>query len=185
MRYALTFVLLTCLVLPSTANAQLFVSGGLAFPISPDEVNDAYGSGFGATAGFGLDLPLIPITPRVFLGFDSFPIDEDQFAGSIDGGSLRAITLGADALISLPSGPLSPYVAPAAGFTFLSAGDVEVGGVEVELTENETALTLGLGGGLTFGLLVGPEIFLDVRLLYAMTSGDNFLWAPIRVGLML
>lgn len=184
MRHVLTIILLTVLVsLPSTAHAQLFVSGGLGFPLAPDGVRDAYGSGFGATAGYGLDLPLIPITPRVFVGFDSFPIDDDEF--EIDGGDLRAITVGADALISLPTGPLSPYIAPAAGFTFLSSEDVEVGGVEVGVSNNETALTLGFGGGLKLGLLVGPELFLDVRLLYAMTSGDNLLWAPVRVGVML
>lgn len=184
MRNALNLAILTCLAFPMTAHAQFFVSGGLAFPVSPEEVNDVYSSGFGATAGYGLDLPLIPITPRLFANFDSFSIDEDEFPVDIDGGNLRAITIGLDALISLPTGPLSPYVAPAAGFTFLSVDDVEVEGFEFDLSDEETALTLGIGAGLQFGLLVGPTIFVDVRLLYALTSGDNFLWAPIRLGLM-
>lgn len=185
MRNVLALALLACLAFPLTSHAQLFVSGGIAFPISPDDVNDVYGSGFGATAGFAADLPLIPITPRAWVNFDSFPIDEDELGFDVDGGSLRAITIGADAQFTVPMGPLSPYFAPAAGLTFISVDDLEAGGISLDISDSESALTLGAGAGLSFDLIVGPSLFLEAKLLYAFTSGDNFMWAPIRLGIVL
>lgn len=185
MRNVLVLAILACLALPLTSHAQLFVAGGVSFPVSPEDVNDFYSSGFGATAGFGLDLPLIPITPRVWANYDNFAIDEDELNFDVDGGNIRAITVGADAQFVMPMGPLSPYVAPAAGLTFLSVDDVEAAGLSLDLGDSESAFTLGVGAGLVFNLIVGPQLFLDARVLYAFTSGDNFMWAPIRLGITL
>lgn len=179
MRRVLVLALLSCLISPLSSQAQLFVAGGVSFPVSPDNISDVYGSGFGATVGLALDVPLIPITPRVWANYDSFPIDKDEVPSDVDGGNLRAITVGVDAQLTMPMGPLSPYIAPAAGLTFISVDDV------VEFADSETASTLGIGAGLSFDLLVGPELFLDARLLYAFTAGDNFLWTPIRLGIVL
>ncbi len=185
MRNILVLAILACLASPLTSHAQLFVAGGVSFPMSPDEISDVYGTGWGATAGFALDVPLIPITPRAYVNFDSFGIDEDELGFDVDGGNLRAITLGADALFTMPLGPLSPYFAPTAGLTFLSVSDVEAGGISLAIDDSESALTLGAGAGLVLNLIVGPQVFVDVRLLYAFTSGDNFMWAPIRLGVTL
>lgn len=184
MRNVIILALLGCLASPLSSNAQLFVAGGVSFPVSPENFNDFYSSGFGATAGFALDVPLIPITPRVWVNYDSFPIDEDELIADVEGGNLRAITIGVDAQFVMPMGPLSPYIAPAAGLTFLSFDEIEASGVSVRIGDSETASTLGLGAGLVFDLLVGPELFFDARLLYAFTEGDNFLWTPIRLGIV-
>lgn len=185
MRNVLTLALLACLASPLTSNAQIFVAGGLSFPVSPDEVSDAYSSGWGVTGGVALDLPLIPITPRAWLNFDSFGLDEDELQVDVEGGGLRLLTVAVDAKLNLPLGPISPYVAPAAGVTFVSTEDVELGGVDVGSSDSETATTLGLGAGLAMDLLIGPELFVEAKVLYALTSGDNLLWTPIRVGIVL
>ncbi len=185
MRNVIILALLACLAFPLTSKAQLFVSAGVSFPISPDGVSDFYSSGFGATAGFALDLPLIPVTPRAWINYDSFPIDEDAVPFDVDGGNLRAITVAADVQFTAPMGPLSPYIAPAVGLTFISLDDIESGGVQVSDSDSETASTVGIGGGLALDLLIGPQLFLDGKLLYAFTEGDNLLWMPIRLGIVL
>lgn len=184
MRKSLIIAFLASFLVPVTSHAQLFVSGGVAVPVSPDDISDVYNTGFGATAGFAIDLPLMPITPRLFGSFDTFSLDDDELGFDADGGNLRAIAVGLDALFTVLPGPLSPYIAPAAGLTFLSLDDVEAGGIQFNISDEETAFTLGMGAGVMMNLLVGPKIFLDGRLLYAFTSGDNFVWAPVRLGVI-
>ena len=185
-RAAVLFLLLAG---PVSAFGQASVSAGMGVPVAPGELNDVYNPGFGISGSFPLPIRALIVQPRLTAGFDVLQADTEflrergEIIGAeIEGGDLSVIHVGLDVQIIRPVAAIKPYVSPFIGFAIISVEDISVGGIGYEGGEGETAIALGVAGGLAVRLPIGPHLFVEGRLLHAFTEDDATTWAPLRAG---
>lgn len=202
--YRFLTALLALTIVPfATASGQIFVSGGLGFPLGPDQVKDLYSSGFGAGAGFYLEdsaYPYARIRPQGV--YQKFAIDPDalqEFEEEIEGdtlnveasgGDMGIIFAGADLQLRIPNAAFSPYVAPTVGVSYVAVNDITIEGLggttTFDVQNEETAFTLGLGAGIAATFAGRYEVFVEGHYMYAIVGGgDNQSWVPVRFGVAL
>lgn len=154
----------------SQAQAQLSIAGGPTFAMGA--LGDATEMGYHAQGSFGLSLPLIPISLRVDGAWNQFPENEGD-------GNLRMISGTANAVFSIPSIGITPYVIGGLGaYNADWSDDSAVGAVDDASTE----IGANVGVGVRIGL-PGISAFAEARLHNLFNDGDSMRFVPISVGL--
>jgi hypothetical protein len=155
----------------SPTHGQLSVAGGPTFAMGA--LGDATEMGYHAQGSFGLSLPLIPISLRVDGAWNQFPENEGD-------GDLRMISGTANAVFSIPSIGITPYVIGGLGaYNADWSDDSAVGALEDEAS---TEIGANVGVGVRIGL-PGISAFAEARLHNLFNDGDSMRFVPISVGL--
>jgi len=148
-----SFAVMFLLSIPTFTSAQLVkigVGGGLTQVLAPESYTNYYSTEWNAGVIAKLDLPLLPITPRAFILYNSF-WGED--ASSKAEGSLTIGEIGVGLqynFIPLPAG-FDPYIA-----------------LDLELSRYQGLNRFGAGVGLGTEINIIPILDLDVYACYKM-----------------
>lgn len=183
-------LLLASAVLSGEADGQVFVSGGVVTPNSPDVVTDIYRSGYSIAVGFALESGSFPFARlRPFGSFNKFRTDPEPFEAQfenideVEGGDMPLIYAGADLQLRLPFAAFTPYIAPAVGYAVFSIDDIIADGIRFNLREEVGGLALGLVGGFAYGVSRNYEVFAEGQYVRAFLDGRDRTFVPVRMGL--
>ena len=169
-RIALAAAIMSIVVAAPT-QAQLSIAGGPTFALG--SLGDATEMGYHAQGSFGLSLPLIPISLRVDAAWNQFPESD------ADGG-LRVVSGTANAVFSIPSIGITPYVIGGLGAYIAEwSDDSAIGAIDDGAT---TEIGANVGVGVRIGL-PGISAFAEARLHNLFNEGDAMRFVPISVGL--
>ncbi len=179
------YVLLTALLMtPNFSNAQLVkigAGGGITHILAPDsytkEVPDG-GFGYSTEWNAGLtvkvDLPLVPITPRVFLLYHSLTGNGAEpphlHKAMLEEGELEysqsILEIGAGAQFNFIPSPMGfdPYLALDLSYNSLGKGKVN----DQEIPNSKTLSRFGGGVGIGSEITIIPMINIDLYLSYKM-----------------
>lgn len=176
--------------LPVEAAAQIFVSGGVAAPVSPEVVTDIYRSGYSLAIGFALESGSFPFARiRPFGSFQKFRTDPGPFEAQfqnideVDGGEMPVLFAGADLQLRRPFASFTPYIAPALGFAVFSIDDITADGITFNLREEVSGFAAGIGGGFALALSRQSELFIEAQYVYAFLDVDDRTFVPVRLGI--
>ena len=155
------------------ARAQLSLAGGPTMAVGT--LADAVGMGYHAQGSFGLSAPLIPVALRVDAAWNQFPEENDT------GGDFRLLSGTVNAVFSVPSIAITPYViggvgAYSARWSDDSAAGLATGG------ESSTEFGANAGVGVRLGL-GGLSAFAEARFHHLFNDGDAIRFVPVSVGL--
>lgn len=177
---------------PAAAHAQIFVSGGVASPMSPETVTNIYRSGYSFAIGFAMQSGSFPFARvRPFGSFQRFRTDpgpfEEQFENidEVDGGEMPALYAGADLQLRLPFAAFTPFVAPSLGLAVFSIDDITADGITFNLREQIGGFAAGIGGGFAYSFTRNYEAFVEVQYVHAFLDGDDRTFVPVRMGVEL
>ncbi len=196
----LTLTLLTIIAIASVAWSQpeLYLGGGVAFPVGPSTFKDIWKMGYNGTGGIGFTFA--PGLSVIFTAsYSSFPIDQSGIitkagipAGvsvSVDGGTITALDFAGNIKYSFMPKGTSLYVVASAGYFSMSASDITIkvssGGSSQNFTEKpdaESAFSTSIGAGVDFPVGAKLGIFVEGRYFIAFTSGGNTSYVPVRAG---
>jgi Outer membrane protein beta-barrel domain len=196
----LTLTLLTLIAIASMAWSQpeLYLGGGVAFPVNPSTFKDIYKMGYNGTGGIGFKFA--PGLSVIFTAsYSSFPIDQSGIitkagipAGvsvSVDGGTITALDFAGNIKYSFMPKGTSLYVVASAGYLSMSASDITIkvtsGGNTQTFTEKpntESAFSTSIGAGVDFPVSAKLGIFVEGRYAIAFTSGESTSYVPVKAG---
>jgi hypothetical protein len=163
---------LLALAAATPAQAQLSVAGGPTFALG--SLGDATEMGYHAQGSFGLSLPLFPISLRIDGAWNQFPESDTE-------GDFRVISGTANAMFSIPSIAITPYVIGGLGaYNARWSDDSTVGSLGED--ESSTEIGANVGVGIRFGL-PGLSAFAEARLHNLFNDGDAIRFVPVSVGL--
>lgn len=170
-RFAAAAALLS-LAAAAPTQAQLSIAGGPTFAMGT--LGDATEMGYHAQGSFGLSLPLFPISLRVDGAWNQFPESDTE-------GDFRVISGTANAIFSIPSIAITPYVIGGLGAYSARWSDDSTAGA---LAGNESSTEIGanVGVGVRLGL-PGLAAFAEARLHNLFNDGDAIRFVPVSVGL--
>lgn len=156
-RRASLAVLFTCLV-ASAASAQpgldqlgpkrlvsFGVGGGMSMPVG--DASQVFKNGFNAQGFVRLNLPLVPVKPRLDLSYSKFDLDDVQL-GTTGSGKILAGLANVQAFI-MPAGPVRPYLLAGLGAYNVKTETEGPGAVSASDTR------FGINGGLGVAVSLG------------------------------
>jgi opacity protein-like surface antigen len=180
-------------LVPSGRLVSFGLGGGVTVPV--DDAKHAFENGVNGHGFVRLNLPLVPIQPRVDFSFQKMDIKDVSFVnpalgagGTYSEGEQRILTGLAQAQLSLiKAGPIQPYLVVGVGFANLNTkleGDPANGNI----SDNTTKLAINGGAGVNFKL--GPIAgFVEGRLDNIVNDGElvdfeSVKVVPVSVGLV-
>lgn len=200
----LLFLLFTSFHLGQTSNpVQLYLGGGIEFPVAPSDFKDYWNMGFDGVGGVGIKLNN---TTSVFvtLGYGAFALNEDKImdaAGvpsgvnpTIDGGSANGLSIDGSARLLLMTNPgsASPYLIASAGYYSLSIEDVTVKASYMGSYysyrisfEKESAFSASFGAGVDIPISNTASVFIEARYFTALTEGESTSIIPVNAGVII
>lgn len=193
-RFVQLFALLVAplLVVPQTASSQVFVSGGAAWPLSPESTTNIYRSGYSFAGGVILEFGAFPFARvRPFGSFQRFRTDPgpflDQFENidEVEGGEMPVIFAGVDLQFMHPFARFRPYLAPAIGLAVFSLDDITADGITFNLQDESAGVGVGVGGGFAYEMTRNYQLFADVQYVYVVLESNDRTFVPVRVGIEL
>jgi opacity protein-like surface antigen len=178
---------------PSSRLVSFGLGGGVTVPV--DDAKHAFDNGVNGHGFVRLNLPLLPIQPRVDFSFQKMDIKDVSFVdptlgagGTYTEGEQRILSGLAQAQLSLiKAGPVQPYLVVGVGFANLNTkleGDPAAGNI----SENTTKLAINGGAGVN--LKLGPlSGFIEGRLDNIVNDGElvdfqSVKVVPVSVGLV-
>jgi opacity protein-like surface antigen len=192
-------VLLLCsLSFSQDKKAELYIGGGLSFPMQPEEFSDFWSMGF--NFGGGLGYIFSPnFSGNAYLSYNTFGLNDDEFLETLNapsgvtlsGGSVSIIVVTANIKALLIANPnqVTPYLLAGVGLFSLSTSDVTVsyqGSQQTGNTSNsESALGLVFGGGVDIPVSPTLKIFLEIGYAMGFTEGESTGYLPIKGGLII
>jgi len=152
-KYIISFAVMFLLLLPSFTSAQLLqigAGGGITQVLAPESYTNYYSTEWNAGVIVKLGLPLLPITPRAFILYNSL-WGEDSSSNAEVNLAIGEIGLGLQYnFVPLPAG-FDPYIA-----------------LDLELSRYQGLNRFGAGVGLGTEITIIPIIDLDVYACYKM-----------------
>ena len=151
-------VLVVLVSSPSAASAQvglahhfvtLGVGGGMSMPVS--DAGDAFKNGFNVQGFARLNVPKLPVMPRLDLNFSRFDLDDAQTG--VPGTSQIIAGLANLQISVLPLGPVRPYVI--AGLGAYNLQTKLEGTSPTSVTDTRFGINGGAGVALNFGKING------------------------------
>lgn len=180
------------LVVPQTASSQVFVSGGAAWPLSPESTTNIYRSGYSFAGGVILEFGAFPFgRVRPFGSFQRFRTDPEPFFeqfenfDEVEGGEMPVLFAGVDLQLMHPFARFRPYVAPAIGLAVFSLEDITADGITFNLHDETTGVGVGLGGGFVYEVTRNYQLFAEAQYVYVVLESNDRSFVPVRVGIEL
>jgi len=171
-------------------------AGGVAFPVAPSAVTDAWGTGFVLSAAVRARAGArLVVGPEV--GYARFAFDREAFETqiapmfpnvNIGGNDLAIVSVLADAEYALVEwGNTRPFARAAAGYAHVSrtagsASGPNAGNVVFPGPDDDAA-TIRIGGGMRTLLTPTMTLFVDACWQIVWVDPDPLQFVPVRVGL--
>ncbi|HUF50218.1 MAG TPA: outer membrane beta-barrel protein [Longimicrobiales bacterium] len=155
------------------ADAQIGIAAGPTVAIG--SLGDITDLGYHVQLSAGLSVPLFPIALRIDGAWNQFP------ETGTDGG-LRVLSGSANAVFSIPSVGLTPYVIGGLGAYNSRWAEEDEPGHEHGGEGSTTNLGVNVGVGVRLGL-PGLSAFAEARLHNLFNEGDATRFIPISLGL--
>lgn len=176
--------------------AELYIGGGLSFPMSPEIFSDYWSMGFNFGGGIGYKFGR-NISGNAYFSYTSFPLNESKFLDdlnapsevNISGGSASVILVTANIKALLIANPnqVTPYLLSGLGLFSLSTSDVTVsyqGYQQIANTSNsESAFGIVFGGGVDIPVSPTIKVFLEIGYVIGFTEGESTGYMPVKGGL--
>lgn len=170
---------------PTTRIVSFGLGGGVTLPV--DDAKSAFDNGINGHGFVRLNLPLVPIQPRVDFSFQQMDIKDVNFVdpalaagGTYAEGEQRILSGLAQAQLSLlKAGPIQPYLVVGVGFANLNT-KLEGDPGTANISDNATKLAVNGGGGVN--LKLGPVSgFIEGRLDNIVNDGELVDFKSVRV----
>ena len=176
--------------------AELYIGGGLSFPMSPEEFSDYWSMGFNAGGGVGYRFGP-NFSGNAYFSYNSFSLDEDEFLGGtssevdISGGTVSIILVTANLKALLIADPrqVTPYLLAGLGLFSLSVSDVTISYMGYEYSgdtsDSESAFGIVFGGGVDIPVSPTIKVFLEVGYAIGFTEEESTGYLPVKGGLII
>ena len=197
--------IMSIIVVISTATAiwsqtqkhnDLYLSGGVGVPSSPEAFSKNWSSGY--IVGGGVGISFTKASTLIFLAdYGSFPTDNENIlnmffgpshsSASVSGGNISTLTISGNVKWPLFQYQMSaiPYIIAGVGYFSTSPNDMTVTGPNFTMTlsgKGKSAFFGSFGAGLDLAVSETANIFIETRYLLALTSVDNTCYIPIKAG---
>lgn len=171
-RRTLGAVIVALAAAATVANAQISVAGGPSHALG--SLGDGTEMGYHVQLSAGLSVPLIPIALRVDGAWNQFP-----YSGT--DGDVRILSGTANAVLSIPSLGITPYLVGGVG-AYNQRADVPGTDPAAEEDGSTTDLGANIGAGVRIGL-PGLSAFAEARLHNIFGDGGATRFIPLSIGL--
>lgn len=196
--YLLAFLfVLTSITFSQPRKAEVFVSGGMAVPLTPQGFSDFWTAGYNISGGAGYRFSP-NISGNASLNYSSMAFDDEAFLTSLGLSGLGLTVSGADVSIILvtanvkfslvPKASISPYLTGGVGFFNISADNPTVSYQGYTITGqgySEGALSAVVGAGVDIPVSPTVSVFLEVDWGMGFTEGDVTGYMPAKGGLLI
>lgn len=176
--------LVAMLTLPSKAQGFLHVGGGGLVPGHPEELGDAYDTGWTIRGGAGVVISEgIEVHGGIFysrLGIAS-DLDVNGAGLIVRGGALYG------RIYVSRVGSLRPYILGGGGFVGVTVEDVSIDLADIRIEGQGGTLgsyTVEGGLGLALSTRSWVEPFIEATALHLLDIGDDIVFFPIRAGVV-
>lgn len=170
---------------PSTRIVSFGLGGGVTLPV--DDAKRAFDNGINGHGFVRLNLPMVPIQPRLDFSFQKMDIKDVSFVdptlaagGTYAEGEQRILSGLAQAQLSLLKvGPIQPYLVVGVGFANMNTKLEGDPGTE-NTSDNTTKLAVNGGGGVN--LKLGPVSgFVEGRLDNIVNDGELVDFKSVKI----
>ena len=171
----------------------VYAGGGICLPLGPTAFKDFWKAGGSFGGGIGIQInPKIEIIGRAYYSQHSIDDGKLPTGVTIEGGKIKLVAFGVDGKYSFSKNEegigFIPYIITGIGMTNIKIekATVTAGSYVIPFSEeSETKLGVNVGAGLDYMFTPKAGLWLEGRLAMVSTSGDSFVWLPIRAGVKL
>ncbi|HEU4565887.1 MAG TPA: outer membrane beta-barrel protein [Gemmatimonadaceae bacterium] len=197
-RISVAAIALAAMIAAPRAHAQFKVgiAGGASVPTG--ELADLTGTGYHGQLMLGIAPPLLPVAFRADLSYGRFGVNDEKFVSSCEAlgmscgmsGNVNVMSATANAIISMPSVGIRPYLIAGGGvYRQQAKGTMTMEGVSQDMDDSETRPGVTGGVGLSFGMM-GKSVFAEARYVNIFGKKDDTgekvdtRYVPISIGFM-
>jgi opacity protein-like surface antigen len=165
---------------------SIYLGGGVAMPMSPDEFKDNYGMGYGGGAGLGYKVT--PSVEIIVSGFYNLFSSDFPDSFGVTGGDVSIIEAVGNLKYIFGKGAskIKPYIIGGAGMASVKFSQVDdTSGTVFSADTSETDFIYNLGAGAEITVSPSAAIFIEGFYSSVATEGETSAYVPIRAGLKL
>lgn len=170
---------------PSNRFISVGLGGGVLVPVS--DAKSAFDKGFVGQGFVRLNLPVLPIAPRIDFTFSKFDLASAKIANPNLTGTGRMLAGMANLqFVLIPRGPIRPYIVAGVGAYNLKT---EITGGATESSQSDTQFGVNGGGGVLFklGSLISAFVEGRVENVYSkegFVTADQIQVVPVTFGVV-
>ncbi|MCP4685475.1 MAG: porin family protein [bacterium] len=161
---------------------KVYLGGGIAPLVGPDNLADSTKLGYGLTLGLGYQMsPIFHIVGK----YEYFRINNNL---DVDGGTLPISLLGVHSQVGvgMPTSSIQPQVMAGAGVAFVSRSEALVGGeIIVPKANSKSYAYFDVGLGVEVKSQAKVRVFAQARYVHISSENEAITLIPITVGIRL